>query len=100
MDGDSEVECLYTTATGITIGESATHFGEHRIVSAHPLPHDDVPRFNERASDLLTPGRLSDTGISIRIVKNNEVSGKVWAMGATEIEACYRALLSELPSSR
>ena len=100
MDGDSEVECLHTTATGITIGESATHFCEYRIVCAHLLPDDDVTCFNKRAPDLLSPGRLSDTGISIRIVKNNEVSGKVWAMGATEIEACYRALLSELPSSR
>ncbi|MNF78565.1 hypothetical protein D3C84_607530 [compost metagenome] len=86
MDGDAQVEGLQAAAAGVAVGEGLAHPVEQAVVVANGLPHQQGPGIFQGLADGFATGHLADADAPGVVLENQDIAGKEWAVGTTQVE--------------
>ncbi len=86
MNGGPLVESLQAAAASVTIPEGPPHALENRLIRAQGFADDQRPRILQGHAYRFPTGHLSNARVSGVVGQNDDVAGKVRAVGAAEIE--------------
>src|SRR3990167_773813 len=86
MDGDAQVEGLQAAPARVAVGEGLAHLVEQAVEAADGLAHQQGAGIFQGLADGFATGNLADADAPGIVLENENIAGKEWAVGTTQIE--------------